>query len=282
MRNCLYELYADLDKISELRSSGGVVTVHSPSLLKHSGITHGFSTRIGGVCLPPFDSLNFSQKRNDSPDNIRRNYRILSESRGLDPDRLVIINHEHGNKVLRVDGKDAGKGLFGNMLPFGDGLITNDPSITLMGCHADCGSVFLYDERHHAIGLAHSGWRGTLLRMGQKLVESMANEFGSEPSELHAALGPSICFDCFEVDAELADRFADEFNSNDIVKPGRPGKAYVDIEAALAMQLFEAGIDQHKLSIMHRCTYEESELFFSYRRDRASSGAMTSYLKLNS
>ena len=118
--------------------------------------------------------------------------------------------------------------------------------------------------------------------MGQKLVESMANEFGSEPSELHAALGPSICFDCFEVDAELADRFADEFNSNDIVKPGRPGKAYVDIEAALAMQLFEAGIDQHKLSIMHRCTYEESELFFSYRRDRASSGAMTSYLKLNS
>lgn len=159
MRNCLYELYADLDKSSELRSSGGVVTVHSPSLLKHSGITHGFSTRIGGVCLPPFDSLNFSQKRNDSPDNIRRNYRILSESRGFDPDRLVIINHEHGNKVLRVDGKDAGKGLFGNMLPFGDGLITNDPSITLMGCHADCGSVFLYDERHHAIGLAHSGWR---------------------------------------------------------------------------------------------------------------------------
>ena len=67
-----------------------------------------------------------------------------------------------------------------------------------------------------------------------------------------------------------------------IGKPGRPGKAYVDIEAALAMQLFEAGIDHHKLSIMHRCTYEESELFFSYRRDRASSGAMTSYLKLNS
>ncbi|MDD7503592.1 MAG: laccase domain-containing protein, partial [Clostridium sp.] len=137
MRNRLYELYADLDKSSELCSSGGVVTVHSPSLLKHSGITHGFSTRIGGVCLPPFDSLNFSQKRNDSPDNIRRNYRILSESRGFNPDRLVIINHEHGNKVLRVDGKDAGKGLFGNMLPFGDGLITNDPSITLMGCHAD-------------------------------------------------------------------------------------------------------------------------------------------------
>lgn len=272
----------NIDKGCTVCTQGEIETIHSPILEKYDGITHGFTTRLGGTCLPPFDSLNFSQKRYDTADNIIKNYSILCENRNLDVNRLAIINHEHGNNVIRVDSSDAGKGLFGNKLPPADGLVTNDNMVTLVGCHADCGSIYLYDKTTNAIGLAHSGWKGTILRIGKKLVKKMTNEFGSNPSSIVAAIGPSICVKCFEVDAELADRFRKEFDTDDIIgRSEKTGKAYVDINSALVIQLIESGIKTENISVMDKCTYEERDLFFSYRRDGTNSGAMTSYLKLN-
>lgn len=263
-------------------SRGGIETIHSANLEKFDGITHGFTTRLGGTCSSPFDSLNFSQKRYDTADNIIKNYSILCEKRNLDARRLAIINHEHGNNVIRVDSSDAGKGLFGNKLPPADGLVTNDHTITLVGCHADCGSIYLYDTENNAVGLAHSGWKGTILRIGGNLVEKMAEEFGSNPSNIVAAIGPSICVKCFEVDIELADKFRKEFGTDDIIgKSEKPDKAYVDINSALVIQLIESGIRFDNISVMDKCTFEEKDLFFSYRRDGTNSGAMTSYMKLN-
>lgn len=263
-------------------SKGGIETIHSPNLNGLDSIVHGFTTRLGGTCSSPFDSLNFSQKRFDTADNIVKNYSILCENRNLDLQRLTIINHEHGNNVIRVSSSDAGKGLFGNKLPPADGLVTNDNTITLIGCHADCGSIYLYDKENKAIGLAHSGWKGTILRIGKKLVEKMVEEFDSNPSEIVAAIGPSICVKCFEVDIELAERFREEFDTDDVIgKSEKLGKAYVDINSALVIQLIESGISTDNISIMDKCTFEERDLFFSYRRDGINSGAMTSYLKLN-
>lgn len=261
-------------------NSGGIITLNAPGLLRTGGIKHGFTSRIGGISPKPFDSLNFSFNRADDPENVRKNYRILAEKRGLDYDKLVLVNHEHGCKVLRVSKKEAGRGLTREKLPFSDGLITDDPEITLVTGHADCGSIYLYDRKKHAIGLAHAGWKGALLRMAQRLAESMMKEFSSDPSDMVAALGPCICFDCFEVDSSLGEKFKAEFGQSSIVKEGRPGKAYVDIESVLLLQLLEAGIRPENISLMHRCTYEEKELFYSYRRDGAGTGAMSAYMKL--
>ncbi len=280
MINNFYDMYLRLDRSSEFCTRDGILTVHSQMLNKQEGILHGFTTRMGGVSPAPFDTLNFSFSRADSPENVRENFRLLSNSRGFDYNSLVLVNHEHGNKAIRVNKGDCGRGLFKEPLPHCDGLVTDDPDVTLITIHADCGGIFLYDEEKRAIGLAHSGWKGTLNRMGQRLVETMVNEYGSNPHTVKAALGPCICFDCFEVDESLAEEFVAEFGCSQIAKPGRPGKAYVDIEAALCIQLFEAGIQPSNLSLMHRCTVEESELFYSYRRDGKGTGAMASYLRL--
>lgn len=261
-------------------STGGIITLNAPVLLHAGGIKHGFTTRVGGISPEPFDSLNFSFNRADDPENVRKNYRILAEKRGLDYEKLVLVNHEHGCKVLSVSGKDAGRGLIREKLPFSDGLITDDPRITLVTGHADCGCIYIYDPKRHAIGLAHAGWKGAFLRMAQRLAESMMKEFSSAPADMAAALGPCICFDCFEVDSSLGEKFKAEFGQSCIVKAGRPGKAYVDIESILLLQLLEAGVRKENISLMHRCTYEEKELFFSYRRDGAGTGAMSAYMKL--
>lgn len=280
MINNFYDMYLRLDRSSEFYTRDGILTVHSQRLNKQLEILHGFTTRIGGVSPAPFDTLNFSFSRADSSENVRENFRLLSNSRGIDYNSLVLVNHEHGNKAIRVNKTDCGRGLFREPLPNCDGLVTNDPDVTLITIHADCGGIFLYDDEKRAIGLAHSGWKGTLNRMGQRLVETMINEYGSNPHTVKAVLAPCICFDCFEVDESLAEEFVVEFGCSQIAKPGRCGKAYVDIEVALCIQLFEAGIQPSNLSLMHHCTVEESELFYSYRRDGKGTGAMASYLRL--
>lgn len=280
MKNDFYDEYFKLNCDSEFYENDGIVTVHSNMLNRQSRIIHGFTTRLGGVSPVPFDTLNFSFSRADAHKNVIENFHRLANSRKLNYNSFVLVNHEHGNKAIRVDRRDCGRGLFREPLPYCDGLVTDDPDVTLITIHADCGGIFLYDNVNHVIGLAHSGWKGTLYRMGKKLVEAMVIEYGSDPNNIKAALSPCICFDCFEVDDSLGDEFIREFRCVELAKPAGPGKAYVNIEAALSIQLFEAGIQPSNLSLMHHCTVEESKHFYSYRRDGKGTGAMASYLKL--
>ena len=123
MINNFYEMYLCLDRSLELCTRDGIITVHSQSFNKQAGILHGFTTRIGGVSPAPFDTLNFSFSRADSPENVRENFRLLSNSRGIDYNSLVLVNHEHGNKAIRVNKTDCGRGLFKEPLPHCDGLV---------------------------------------------------------------------------------------------------------------------------------------------------------------
>ena len=259
----------------------GLRLITADNLSAEPAIAHGFSTRLGGVSPAPYDSLNMSLTRDDEKANVRRNYRIFCEAFGLDHSSLVLVNHEHGANVVRVDSRDRGRGLEREALPFCDGLITDDPKVTLVTLHADCSCVYLYDAEHKAIGLAHAGWKGTFKRVAQRLAERMGECFASRPEKLLAAIGPCICFDCFEVDAAIGEDFAREFDFAGIQKIGKPGKAYVDIEAALLIQLLDAGLRAENISAMHLCTFERSDLFFSYRRDKTMTGAMIGFLKLN-
>lgn len=263
-----------------LRERAGLVIAQSDGLAGIPEIAHGFSTRVGGVSSAPFDSLNFSLTRDDNKANVARNYRVFCSAFGFDPASVVLINHEHGTNVLRVDRSFAGRGLVREPLPYCDGLITDDPTVTLFTLHADCSCVYIYDREHHAIGIAHAGWKGTFRRVGQIMAEKMADEFGTKPEDAVAAIGPCICRDCFEVDESIGEDFAREFDFDGIRKAGKPGKAYVDIEAALAIQLLDAGVRPENMSIMGLCTYERRDLFYSYRRDRESAGAMIGFMKL--
>lgn len=275
-----FEIYNNIQRSCERTTRGDVPILQAVNLAAEEGVLHGFTTRLGGVSEAPFESMNMSMTRNDPPINVDENFTRLCNAYDLDYNSLAIVNHEHGTNIIRIDVSHGGKGLY--RMPFKpcDGFVTNDPGVVPVTIHADCSAVFVYDPQLKAVGLAHAGWKGTLGRIAQKLVEKMSDEFGTKPENLVAAIGPCICFDCFEVDEELAQRFKNEFKSDWIAKQGAAGKAYVDLRGALAIQLLDAHVRPEHMSIMNLCTYENKDLLFSYRRDSDGAGAMAAFMKL--
>ncbi len=263
------------------RTNKGTGLYCAEALDKAGGVSHGFSTREGGITVdPPKASLNLSWTRCGSPEEVIANFKIFAEGAGIDYDDMAVVNHEHGANVLRIAHEHRGRGFYKDPLPPCDGIITDDPTVTLVTSHADCGAYFFYDPVHRAIGMAHAGWKGTLLRIGAEMARRMAEEFDTDPSDIIAATGPCICRDCFEVDADLGEKFQSEFGYPGISRPGRPGKAYVDLEIAAAVQFVEAGIRPESITLMNACTYENRQHFFSHRRDKGITGSMAAYIKL--
>ena len=263
------------------RTNKGTGLYCAEALDKAGGVSHGFSTREGGITVdPPKASLNLSWTRCGSPEEVIANFKIFAEGAGIDYDDMAVVNHEHGANVLRIAHEHRGRGFYKDPLPPCDGINTDDPTVTLVTSHADCGAYFFYDPVHRAIGMAHAGWKGTLLRIGAEMARRMAEEFDTDPSDIIAATGPCICRDCFEVDADLGEKFQSEFGYPGISRPGRPGKAYVDLELAAAVQFVEAGIRPESITLMNACTYENRQHFFSHRRDKGITGSMAAYIKL--
>ena len=263
------------------RTNKGTGLYCAEALDKAGGVSHGFSTREGGITVdPPKASLNLSWTRCGSPEEVIANFKIFAEGAGIDYDDMAVVNHEHGANVLRIAHEHRGRGFYKDPLPPCDGIITDDPTVTLVTSHADCGAYFFYDPVHRAIGMAHAGWKGTLLRIGAEMARRMAEEFDTDPSDIIAATGPCICRDCFEVDADLGEKFQSEFGYPGISRPGRQGKAYVDLELAAAVQFVEAGIRPESITLMNDCTYENRQHFFSHRRDKGITGSMAAYIKL--
>ena len=263
------------------RTNKGTGLYCAEALDKAGGVSHGFSTREGGITAdPPKASVNLSWTRCGSPEEVIANFKIFAEGAGIDYDDMAVVNHEHGANVLRIAHEHRGRGFYKDPLPPCDGIITDDPTVTLVTSHADCGAYFFYDPVHRAIGMAHAGWKGTLLRIGAEMARRMAEEFDTDPSDIIAATGPCICRDCFEVDADLGEKFQSEFGYPGISRPGRQGKAYVDLELAAAVQFVEAGIRPESITLMNACTYENRQHFFSHRRDKGITGSMAAYIKL--
>lgn len=263
------------------RTNKGTGLYCAEALDKAGGVSHGFSTREGGITVdPPKASLNLSWTRCGSPEEVIANFKIFAEGAGIDYDDMAVVNHEHGANVLRIAHEHRGRGFYKDPLPPCDGIITDDPTVTLVTSHADCGAYFFYDPVHRAIGMAHAGWKGTLLRIGAEMARRMAEEFDTDPSDIIAATGPCICRDCFEVDADLGEKFQSEFGYPGISRPGRQCKAYVDLELAAAVQFVEAGIRPENITLMNACTYEDRRHFFSHRRDKGITGSMAAYIKL--
>lgn len=266
-----------------LRLENGVGIVTS-SLLDGIGIKHGFTTRLGGVSEKPIDSLNLGFNRPEPRENIVENYRRLCNAYGLNFESLVLVSYAHGTNVVKVTAKDCGRGisLDKDPLPECDGIITNDPNVTLFTLHADCSAFFVADPIKRAIGLAHAGWRGTYGRIGKNLIDRMVKEYDCNASDMFAVVSPCICGDCYEVSEDVADMFVKEYDCKELIKPhARKGKFYLDIRRAARLQFIEAGLPKKQIADINSCTFENEDLFYSYRRSgRDKTGAMGAFLTL--
>ena len=191
---------------------GELPVLHYPLLDACGMVKHCFTTRGGGASKGMFESLNLSFTRGDDEADVQENYARVASFFGTDKTQFVCSDQTHTTNVRRVGKEDAGYGVT-RPRPYKDvdGLVTDEPGIILSTFYADCVPLFFVDPVHRAIGLSHSGWRGTVGRMGAVTLSVMQREFHTRPEDVLAAVGPSICQDCYEVSDDVADAFYKEF-----------------------------------------------------------------------
>lgn len=197
---------------------------------------------------------------------------------GVDPERIVTMGQVHGHDVLRVHADDAGKGSRDPETRVGvaDALITNATGPVLMTLHADCQPILLVDPVNRAVGAVHAGWRGTVADVGGAAVAAMVREFGSEPGELFAYLGPAIGPDQNEVGDEVIEAWlaqaADlgEAAQSAVLKPGP--KHHFDVPAANRLLLLRAGLAPEHIEVSNICTKTSKDSWFSHRGHGPNAG----------
>lgn len=254
--------------------------------LEDTGIVvNGFSTRMGGASKGKFATMNFSYSRQDDPADVLENFTRMARALEVDRDQMVVSYQTHTVNVRRITREDAGKGVIkGRDYKDVDGLITNVPGLTLVTFYADCVPLYLVDRTNHAIGLSHSGWRGTVKRMGQVTIDAMKENFGTKPEDLTVCIGPSICMDCFEVGEEVVEEFKAAFDSryHDTLyrANGRPGKYQLDLWKANEIIFREAGVPAENIHTTNICTMCNSDYLFSHRRVGEERGNLAAFLGL--
>ena len=178
-------------------------------------VIHGFSTRMGGVSTGDLATMNLSFERGDLEEAVRTNYELLGAAIGFSTDSLVFSKQTHTTNVRVVTEEDRGKGFVKERdYTDVDGLVTNVPGITLATFYADCVPLYFVDPVHKAIGLSHSGWKGTVGKIGKVTVEQMTAQYGTDPKDVLAAIGPSICQSCYEVSEDVIEQFRAAFEQN--------------------------------------------------------------------
>lgn len=254
------------------------------SLFEETGIVkHCFTTRMGGVSEGIFSSLNLSFTRGDREADVRENYRRIAAALQVDEERIVCSDQTHTTNVRVVTEQDFGKGLIRPRdYTDVDGLITDIPGVTLVTYFADCVPLYFVDPVHRAIGVSHSGWRGTVGRMGQATLDAMGEAYGTCPEDVLCAIGPSICQDCYEVSADVAEAFAKEFAGHeDQILQAKPNDKYqLDLWEANRIVLLDAGVRAEHLAVTDICTCCNPKLLFSHRASHGKRGNLGAFLAL--
>ena len=272
-----------IERMHEIEPGIQVPLLHFPLLEKCSFITHAFTTRMGGVSTGDCTSMNLSFTRGDDEAAVRENYRRIAAALGTDAKQFVCSDQTHTTNVRRVTKADAGKGV---VIPKDytdvDGLITNEPGIVLSTFYADCVPLYFVDPVHRAIGLSHSGWRGTVNKMGQVTIEAMKREFGSKPEELYCAIGPSICQDCYEISRDVAEEFMKAFpkHVNDILIQKSEEKFQLDLWKANEIVMLESGGLPEHLAVTNICTCCNPTELFSHRASKGKRGNLAAFLMI--
>ena len=249
-----------------------------------SFLCHGFSTRLGGVSKGVFQTLNLSYNRGDEKDCVTQNYKNICNSIGMEMEDIVFSDQVHDTKIHVAHKEDCQGEEYGNRkLSAIDGLITNEKNVVLCTSYADCVPLFFVDSEHHAIGASHSGWKGTVGKIGAKTVAKMGEEFGTKPENLYCVIGPSICADCYEVSEDVIVQIQENFPEEMVkrcVFPKANGKYQLDLWMLNKDILLKAGVLEEHIAVSNVCTCCNQKLLFSHRASSGKRGNLCGFLSL--
>ena len=237
-----------------VKNNKDVTFLTYPAYEEMNWLVHGFSTRFGGVSRGIYSSMNLSFTRGDEESCVKENYRRISDAMGFDMNSIVTSDQTHTNNVRKVTEKDRGKGI---VIPRDytdtDGMITNVPGLVLATFYADCVPLYFADSVNHAIGLSHSGWRGTVQKIGAVTIEKMSEEYGSDPKYW-----------------------------NRLFYRKENGKYQLNLWMANKIIFLEAGIPEKNISMPNLCTCCNSEFLFSHRASHGKRGNLGAFLGIRS
>ncbi|WDH81517.1 peptidoglycan editing factor PgeF [Paenibacillus urinalis] len=264
------------------------------SYSKSNGLITGYTSRAGGVGTEPYSSLNCAYHVGDNPEDVIENRRRIAEEIGIPAEAWTCGEQVHKSEIAIVTEADRGRGFLNreSAIQDTDGLLTNVRGVLLTSFYADCVPLYFYDPVNEVVGLAHAGWKGTVQKIAERMIERMEEHYGSKRADIRTAIGPSIGSCCYEVDDYVMDRVKvlyeleqgkDEYEDSAYRKAHQPapeGKSMLDLKEVNRHIMMKAGILPDHIECTSWCTSCHPELFFSYRKEGGITGRMASWIGL--
>jgi YfiH family protein len=264
-----------------LNRSKNLVYLTIPSFSETGLVNHCFSTRLGGESTGKLKSLNLGFYKGEDRVTVLKNHDLLCSAVGIDYKNLVLSDQVHGDTVYVADEDDRGKGITKpSDIKQVDAIITNKRKVPLITYYADCVPLIFLDPVNKAVGLCHSGWRGTVKQIGRKTVERMADIFRTDPKHLLVGIGPSIGKCCYEVDEPVIKELKKSFDCwNELVEARSDGKWQLDLWKTNKFILLNSGVKEENITLSGYCTACHLDLFYSYRKEGVT-GSLASVIEL--
>jgi polyphenol oxidase len=253
----------------------GELRYYQFDLLRLPGLVHAVFTRHGGVSPIPWISLNLGGLSGDKKENVVENRRRIFEAVGMPVESIYDAWQVHGTDII-CSGKPRPLDLAHVKA---DGIITDNPKVTLFMRFADCVPILLFDPVRRVVGLAHAGWQGTIHQIARITVERMASEYGSNPGDILAAIGPSIGPDHYEIGPDVASQVKAAFSDDPAqFLAERDGKTFFDLWRTNQVILEKTGIKQ--VQIAGLCTACHTEDWYSHRAEQGKTGRFGALIAL--
>ncbi len=243
---------------TSLKSKNNLPYFEIPDLAGTGWVRHAFLTRRGGTSLPPYDSLNLSDRNGDQEESVSRNGQLIAGTFGFDLGRLIRLDQMHQDQILLLRKPTP---LLPSVLEY-DGLITDCAGLFLSILTADCLPIFVVDRKKKVIAAIHAGRQGTALHITAKALRKMKEVFGCQPPDLLIAIGPSIGSLCYEIDEKVFRQEWVPFSTST-----GTGKWSVDLARINIDQMKKEGVQEKQISRIDLCTHCHSDLYFSYRKE---------------
>jgi YfiH family protein len=229
-----------------------------------------FTTRMGGVSPAPYNSLNLGAGGGDDPKLVARNRDLLAGSLGLDLSRIKTVNQVHGSSIYEVGDPGSGRPLRGY-----DAMITSAKGVAIGVLTADCVPILMYDPGSSSVASVHAGWAGTVKGIAGRTVTRMGEVYGTKPSDLLVAIGPSIGPCCYEVDEKVIGPLKDAQSGwSEMAAPARKGRWMLDLWETNRRIMIDAGVRPENVTVMSLCTACNQDKFFSHRKSGGKAGRM--------
>ena len=234
-------------------------------------VPHGFTSRTGGLSQGYYASLNLGLSTGDDPKLVDENRQRVFQQFGVSKNQVCVLEQVHGNSVVVAQP---------SWYEFqADAVVTDQKNLLLVIGVADCVPILFHDPVKQVIAAAHAGWRGTSLRIVEKVIERMIAEYGSSPSDLRVVLGPAISRKNYQVGPEVIEAFINHGFPETIFDPD--GECYrLDVPAANLYLLEKWGVHPEHIEHINACTFADPELFYSHRRDGKKRGSHWGIIRL--